>query len=71
MSKTPFEIRMELLNFAQSQLTGDYYSSLERIRDTTAEQSVERKAAVSTLKYPTAEDVVNLANTLKNFVDSK
>jgi hypothetical protein len=44
---------------------------MERIRDTTVEQSVERKAAVSALKYPTAEDVVNLANTLKNFVDSK
>jgi len=71
MSKTPFEIRMELLNFAQSQLTGQYYSELERVRESTIDHSRERKEAIANIKYPTQEDIIELANTLKTFVDSK
>jgi hypothetical protein len=71
MTKTPFEIRFDLINFAQSQLTGDYYATLERIRDSTLENSIERKEAIDSLKYPTKDDIIKLATELKEFVDSK
>ena len=33
MTKTPFEIRFDLLNFDQNQLTSEYYAALERARE--------------------------------------
>jgi hypothetical protein len=71
MTKTPFELRMDLLNFAHSQLTGEYYSAQQRVLDSTKEYSQERIDGLSQLKYPTQEDIILLATTLKNFVDSK
>lgn len=62
---------MNLLDFAQSQLSGSYYSELERIRESTLEQSKERRELINKLKYPSQEDIISLANTLKSFVDSK
>ncbi|CAB5221104.1 hypothetical protein UFOVP247_83 [uncultured Caudovirales phage] len=69
MTKTPFEIRFDLLNFAQSQLTGQYYADLERAREIRDE--AERETVISQLNYPTKSDIVFLAEELKNFVDSK
>jgi hypothetical protein len=71
MTKTPFELRMDLLNFAHGQLTGEYYSAQQRVLDSTKEYSQERIDGLSQLKYPTQEDIILLATTLKNFVDSK
>jgi len=71
MTKTPFEIRFDLLNFAQSQLSSEYYASLELVREKTLENSNERRIAAENLKYPTKDDIIKLASELKEFVDSK
>jgi len=71
MTKTPYEIRFDLLNYAQGQLTGEYYAAMERIREVTAENSVERIAAVNKLNYPSKSDIIILADELKTFIDNK
>ena len=69
MSKTPYEIRLDLLNFAQSQLSSEYYAALERAR--AIQDVAERETVISKLKYFTKDDIVKLAEDLKNFVDTK
>jgi hypothetical protein len=71
MTKTPFEIRFDLINYARGQLSDTYYAAMERIRETTAEHSLERIAAMNALIYPTNEQIMALASELKEFVDSK
>ena len=69
MTKTPFEIRMELLNMAQNQLQAEYYARLEQAREI---QNAEwREAAIKQLKYPLKEDIVFLAEDLKSFIETK
>ena len=71
MSKTPYEIRFELINYARGQLSDTYFAAMERIRETTAEHSIERTALINALTYPTNEQIMSLANELKTFIDSK
>jgi hypothetical protein len=69
MTKTPFEIRFELLGFAQGQLNSEYYAALEQARE--IQDSSEREKAIFGLKYPTRTEIVLLAEELKQFVDNK
>jgi len=71
MTKTPFEIRYDLLNFAQMQLTGEYFAAMERIRDTTEPNSPNRIAAMNALVYPDRAAIILVAESLKEFVDNK
>ena len=71
MTKTPYEVRYDLLNFAQSQLTGEYFASMERIRDTTEQNSPNRISAMNKFKYPTKSDIILLAEELKTFIEKK
>jgi hypothetical protein len=60
---------MELLNFAQSQLTGEYYAALERAREI---QNIDaRELKIATISYPSKESIMKLAEELKSFVDNK
>jgi hypothetical protein len=58
MTKTPFEIRFDLINYARGQLSDTYYAAIERIRETTAEHSQERIAEMNALTYPDRKSVV-------------
>lgn len=69
MTKTPYEIRQDLLNFAQSHLTGQYYADLERAREIF--DQAERETMIAKLNYPTKTDIMLLAEDLKSFVDNK
>lgn len=69
MTKTPFEIRMDVLNMAQNQLQAEYYARLEQAREI---QNAEwREAAIKELKYPEKNDILFLAEELKTFIDKK
>jgi hypothetical protein len=69
MTKTPFEIRMDMLQLAQNQLQSAYYAKLEQAREI---QNAElREAAIKELKYPCKEDILFLAEELKAFIDKK
>jgi hypothetical protein len=69
MTKTPYEIRYDLLNFAQHQLSSEYYAKLEQARE--IRDFAERETVISRLKYFTKDDIVQLAEDLKSFVDTK
>lgn len=71
MTTTPFELRQNMLHFAKDSLVGEYYAKLERIREMTKEDSEERQAMVSQLKYPDTSDIISLASQFKEFVDNK
>jgi hypothetical protein len=73
MSKTPFELRYDLLLMAQDRLLQKYHSdinyweiSLKRDRDgNIVEQPVPRPA------FPLDQEITFLAASLKNFVEEK
>ena len=66
MSMTPFELRFNLLHFAQKNLETEYQSKLE-------ERKVQGSfgKAVDITPYPTKEQVFALAEEYRNFVERK
>jgi hypothetical protein len=69
MTKTPYEVRLDLLNLATSQLSSEYYAALERARD--IQEPILREVAIQRLKYPTNADIIKLAEEYKDFIDTK
>ena len=69
MTKTPYEIRLDLLNMATSQLSSEYYAALERARDIRNE--TVREGTIQSLKYPTKQEITILANEYKEFIETK
>lgn len=63
MSKTPYELRYELLQFAHSSLQNEYHSKLEVARMTNVKSNMP--------VYPTKEDVFALAEEYKSFIERK
>lgn len=62
---TPFEIRESLLSRATDYLTQKYYAEFDMLK------TLNNSDALINLKYPTTENILALANTYKQFVDSK
>lgn len=62
---TPYEIRESLLSRATDYLTSRFHSQLQ-LADMTQD-----KEAMKLLKYPTTDEIIALAKTYKDFVDSK
>jgi len=67
MTKTPYEIRLDVLNFAQGQLQGEYFAQMERIR---MQKDLDLPVD-SVPSYPTKSDIILLAEDLKTFIDKK
>ena len=63
MSRTPFELRYELLQFAHGCLQNEYHSKLEAAKATNLKSNMP--------VYPTKEDVFALAEEYKNFIERK
>jgi len=74
MSKTPYEIRLELLNLAKEILQAPVYEQRSRLSDEY--HSKLHDANRGTLPYPTmpdfpsSKDIVSKAEELKKFVDA-
>ena len=66
MSMTPFELRFNLLNFAQNNLQTEYHCKLEERRvQGSLGQSIDIPP------YPTKEQVFALAEEYRAFVERK
>ena len=61
MSKTPYELRYELLQFAHECLQNEYHSKLDAAKSLKADMPV----------YPTKENLFALAEEYKNFIEKK
>ena len=65
MTKSPYELRFELLAFARDSLTSYYYAKIEEAKN------FPTKGGVVLPKYPTNDDVFVLAEEYKNFIEKK
>lgn len=77
MSKTPFEIRLELLKMAKEMLEADYFSTKERLqtewqikvgRSNETNEPLPEHPAIP--PFPTATDIIEKAKTLNTFVSN-
>lgn len=72
MSKTPYEIRFDVLAMAEARLKDQYFAAQSQW-----EQAAKRDHTGNIIDstgmptWPTDQHIFNLANELKNFVDSK
>lgn len=67
MTKSPFEIRLEVLKMAQEQANQKYYSEWEKAAK-TAELS-EAKLLTEVPEFPTSDQILQEATKLKTFID--
>ena len=72
MSKTPYEIRFDVLAMAEERLKQQYFAAMNQWelgakRDHTG--NVIDTSGMPT--WPTDQQIIDLANSLKNFVDGK
>lgn len=66
MSKTPYEIRLDLLKIAQEQMNQRYYNDLQV---KTHNAAVTNTAINEVPEFPTAGQLLVEAEILKSFVD--
>lgn len=65
-SKNGFEIRLEIMQLAHAHLDAAYRAKVEVANAIVG--SIEREEALRALRYPTANEVINVANSLYDFV---
>ena len=77
MSKTPFEIRLEILDMAKGIVMEDYYAKQNWTREKwEVESSIARDTGVTVPnrpenpEFPTSEDILKKAKELKAFIDN-
>lgn len=66
MTKTPYEIRLELIKLAQDQLNQRYYSTIEKIRDPETGRFIAEVP-----QFPDTQQILMEAEALKSFVDKQ
>lgn len=67
MTKSPYEIRLDLLKIAQDQANAKFYNQWEQAAQ-KAELS-ESKLLTEVPEFPTADHILAEANKLKSFID--
>jgi hypothetical protein len=70
MTKTPYEIRLELLKMAQDQLTQRYYQKFEVARR-NADIAEEKLSLNEVPEFPSTKEILNEAEVLKTFIDKQ
>jgi len=78
MSKTPYEIRLELLSMAQSILTENMFAERNRLENDwqTIREMAIRGNMASVPQFPqlptiSSDDIISLATKLNEFVSTK
>ncbi len=79
MSKTPFEIRLELLKMAKEMLEQDYFAKREQISsDWNSQVSLAMSSNSSSLpthpefpSYPSEMDIIAKAHVLNSFISKQ
>jgi hypothetical protein len=66
MSKTPYEIRLELIKMAQDQLNQKYYTQFEVAKHNAG---VSNATINEIPEFPSSEELLLEAEKLKSFVD--
>ena len=66
MSKTPYEIRLDLIKMAQDQLNQRYYNQFEVVRHNA---QIASSPLNEVPEFPSTEQLLLEAEKLKSFVD--
>ena len=66
MSKTPYEVRLDILKMAQEQANAKYYSQCEQVY---RKESAGETLSAEIPQFPTSEEILVEATKLKAFVD--
>ena len=66
MAKTPFELRYEALQLARDHLVGKYFAESDRIK---LLESYNQEHHAKVMTYPTLEELMECAQTLRDFID--
>jgi hypothetical protein len=69
MTKTPYEIRLEVLKMAQDQANAKFYNQWEQAAR-AADNNENATLLTEVPTFPTAEEILVEATKLKTFVDS-
>ena len=68
MTKTPYEVRLDVLKMAQDQVNAKFYNQWEQAsRKADMNENVNFLTEVPT--FPTAEEILTEAKKLKSFID--
>ena len=68
MTKTPYEVRLEVLKMAQEQANAKFYNEWNNAAEKARiQENTQYLTEVPT--FPTAEDILAEATKLKSFVD--
>jgi hypothetical protein len=70
MSKTPYEIRLELLKMAQDQLNQRYYQQANFIQQNAAVKN-EQVSLTEVPEFPSTKEILHEADVLKTFIDKQ
>ncbi len=68
MTKTPYEVRLDLLKMAQDQANAKFYNQWEQAAR-KAEINESATFLTEVPQFPTAENIISEAEKLKGFVD--
>jgi hypothetical protein len=68
MTKTPYEVRLDLLKMAQDQANAKFYNQWEQAAR-KAEINENATFLTEVPQFPTAENIILEAEKLKGFVD--
>lgn len=68
MTKTPYEVRLDILRMAQDQTNAKFYNEWEQA-SRKADIS-ESKLLIEVPEFPTAEQILMEATKLKSFIDN-
>lgn len=69
MTKTPYEIRLEVLKMAQDQANAKFYNQWEQAAR-KAEINENATLLTEVPEFPTADQILTEANKLKSFIDN-
>ena len=67
MTKTPYEVRLDILKMAQDQANAKFYNQWEQV--VRAADISESKLLTGVPTFPTAEEILTEAAKLKSFID--
>ena len=70
MSKTPYEIRLEILKMAQDQLNQRYYQKADHVRHNSSIKN-EQVTLTEIPEFPTTKEILLEADVLKTFIDKQ
>lgn len=74
MAKTPYELRLELLDMAKGMLESEWYAKKERAMEQFFHERDYQKLIMTTVPelcaFPTSKEIIEMAATFNDFISA-